>query len=112
MKNKGRVIGQIGGRKNRVRRIALDELRELKAQVRIVDTTTAALQEMEKQAPVLQKALTDAQAVTRFLLDRAKKKYRLNDKDEIVLKDGEIRYDDEKPKTDAKEGGNGESDKG
>ncbi len=111
MKSRGKVAGHIG-RKNRVRRITLDELRELKAQVKIADRATAALQAMQTQGPIIQKQLADAQAVARFLLDRMKAKYRLNDKDEIVLKDGVIRYDDEKPKTDTKEDGNGESNKG
>lgn len=109
-KQSARVVGRISGKKSRVRRILLDELQRLKKQVRIADTADARLKAIQQEVPQLQKQFADAQAVARFLLDELKAKYRLHDKDEIVLKDGAIRYDDEKPKADTgKEGTNGDA---
>lgn len=111
-KQSARVVGRISGKKNRVRRLALDELSRLKKQVRLADTANARLKAIEQEVPQLQKQLADAQAVARFLLDELKAKYRLHDNDEIVLKDGTIQYDDEKPKADTgKEGTDGNADK-
>lgn len=87
-------------RKHLVKRIAPDELRRLKKQVRLADTATARLKVIEQEVPMLQKQFADASAVVTFLLGELKAKYRLHDKDEIVLTDGAIRYDDEKPKAD------------